>query len=512
LSNRKDLDRILMIKKGKIPRNKVPVGERLTVIGSCHPIGKDKGYDGLLLKKSEIDALSNALSGIPVLDEHNPNKVVGEVVKAFKNKGTNELMVELQIYRNTANGVNAVERLRNGNLKGLSLGINHLIKKGPDFMKVMGRQITEVSVTESPDLDTFITFVEEDTQSRKHASQIIDIRIENDKLKKELYKSDTHLQTLIGKYVNPKRSGEILNGIKKQRTKTEKMSEENNAKPAEEKQDRVNFEDELRKLKEENEKLKIQVQANSELLGGNDVTKVKRLVEEEQQREQKMIEDWNKKRPAVIENVKRMYAEHGVPPDDSIIGALSASDDLFHDVFPLYELASMASSYSERKVSTMEAEYQKRLKAIEDESAKNKELLAKFQESAKREEPRKVFRASDFAQNRQGYPVEEKKRKAEELYEPMDTRGSYVPQVPNMNGICVSGLPITISNPDVSKNSFLEMLKKKRGNSARIEKIDYTGITGFDFGGAVQGVNDDGSIASSVIRSDRTKKPITIDQ
>lgn len=165
--------------------------------GSCHPPGKPDDYDGTFLRLSEMKSKLNELNGTPILNEHDNTKNIGEIVGArIDERG--RLLVRGKIGRDSFHGIDAVHKLRFGDLKGLSLGLEHLIYKDPKWTGIIDKKINEVSLTNNPDLpETEVLHVEPDTKRWTTTRSLIKEQWENQKLKKDVYKSSSNLFNLI---------------------------------------------------------------------------------------------------------------------------------------------------------------------------------------------------------------------------------------------------------------------------------------------------------------------------
>lgn len=154
--------------------------DHVFIEGSAHPPGQPDDYDGLLLKNKEIEEHSDTIRGAKLLGEHNHSEEVGQVVGG--RVGSNgDLRTLSIIHKDEANDI------RSGKKMGLSLGLEHIIEKTTKDMKVIGRNIQELSVVENPDLEgTKINYVQPTKEERTLKKEIVKQIKENETLKNTL--------------------------------------------------------------------------------------------------------------------------------------------------------------------------------------------------------------------------------------------------------------------------------------------------------------------------------------
>lgn len=92
----------------------------MLLLGTCNPAGESSDYNGLYLRKDEIEEIvQNGLSGIPVKQEHTGGDI-GRVVSCFKgNNGELQCLLELD---GSLEGDIAAGFVRDGIATELSLG------------------------------------------------------------------------------------------------------------------------------------------------------------------------------------------------------------------------------------------------------------------------------------------------------------------------------------------------------------------------------------------------------
>ena len=156
----------------------------MKIIGCCHPPGQSKDYNGFLLKQDEIEEFSKSIIGKPIWYEHQQEHVIGKVGKAWTGE-KGELMIEAEIDGRNPIGAKSIMKMRNGEIVGLSLGIDHLFDK--DKFQITDRNIQEVTLTTLPDLPgTNISYVEPRDKDTALRREYIEIFFENEGLKKTL--------------------------------------------------------------------------------------------------------------------------------------------------------------------------------------------------------------------------------------------------------------------------------------------------------------------------------------
>lgn len=156
------------------------------VRGACHPKAQPPGYSGLLLTKKDMESKLSLLKDIPILLEHDGQKEIGKIVEAHIDDNQ-RLVIDFDINRNSIEGSFAIERIRKGDLTGLSMGITHLVSEGPTWIEVVDKNVREVSVTDSPDLpNTEILHIEKDTVKHEETVKLVKEALESQKLFKKI--------------------------------------------------------------------------------------------------------------------------------------------------------------------------------------------------------------------------------------------------------------------------------------------------------------------------------------
>lgn len=124
-------------------------------VGVCHPKGEQNDYKGFLLKASDMPDKCRELEGKKILFEHNKDCEIGKVQTAWVDASSGKLKVCGYILENDNNSKMVAQKIRNGTLSGLSLGMKRdvLVNKNKEFVDVVYSQINELSICEEGDLD-----------------------------------------------------------------------------------------------------------------------------------------------------------------------------------------------------------------------------------------------------------------------------------------------------------------------------------------------------------------------
>jgi hypothetical protein len=173
--------------------------DHVFIEGAAHPTGQPNDYDGFLLKNSEIEEHSASIKNTKLLGEHNHDMEIGQVVGGRVDSDGN-LRTLTMIHKDEAE---IIDDIRTGKKTGFSLGIEHIIEKTPTDMKVVGRNIQELSVVATPDLEgTKIKYIQPTAEERTLKKEIVKQIKENEKLKEELSLTQGIYTHFFNLYIN----------------------------------------------------------------------------------------------------------------------------------------------------------------------------------------------------------------------------------------------------------------------------------------------------------------------
>lgn len=119
------------------------------IVGVTHPKGESDSYDGMYLKESEFEKISNQLVGKPLLYNHDNDCVIGNVVSAWCSNGKNgdrELFTLCEIDESSLDGNLAKHAIEQGILKDFSLGHDIKVEQSRNSRRVVEKRAVEVSV------------------------------------------------------------------------------------------------------------------------------------------------------------------------------------------------------------------------------------------------------------------------------------------------------------------------------------------------------------------------------
>jgi HK97 family phage prohead protease len=113
------------------------------VRGIAHPPGEPDTYNGLKLTKKEIMDKYKALPGTMVYDNHDLTKPIGKVILSYLNDD-GALCLEAMLYDDYPHSKEVIERVKNGDYKGMSLGCKHTYNKKTG--EVYNSDVSELSL------------------------------------------------------------------------------------------------------------------------------------------------------------------------------------------------------------------------------------------------------------------------------------------------------------------------------------------------------------------------------
>jgi len=115
--------------------------------GTCHPRGEDADFDGVYVRRNEMNSMAESLRGKPIYVEHDGNQTgqVGTIHHAWKTKDA-KLNILFETDPSCFKGALASRLIRHGVCNELSLGHNCEIKFSQQEMHVGKKTPTEVSI------------------------------------------------------------------------------------------------------------------------------------------------------------------------------------------------------------------------------------------------------------------------------------------------------------------------------------------------------------------------------
>ena len=132
--------------------------------------------------------------GQPILEEHS-GKQIGQV-KGGVIEG-DQIKAFIEVSRNNIEGIRAIAKLRDGTLKGLSLGMEFLLEMTDEGPQMRDKKINEISLTSDPDCPSaLIQNVGPDSELWIAKANFWKNKVTNGQLKTQLYKSIEELQEL----------------------------------------------------------------------------------------------------------------------------------------------------------------------------------------------------------------------------------------------------------------------------------------------------------------------------
>ncbi len=377
--------------------------------GIVHPRAEVPGYDGLKLTRNDMILAAHRLPGTPLHVEHEANRdAIGKVLSADVTDD-DQLEIVAEISRKTVEGAKMINRIRSGEIDGLSLGTEHEIFVGRGMTPlVLDKRVTEVSVVKDPALKgTRITEVGPDSEGFLLARKLVEARIEGLKLEKAL-----HIERSLAK-------GQPLDTGSKDTTMTEKdattaaaasSSAQAEVPPPPEAVDvkALTEGNQLRQKrqaeqatedlheKEVSEKVKIQMaaqhdellKANAELSAKLDLfKKIKMKPEEAASFLEAEIAKKEKEVGELLATskdfVSAVYKDAGVKQDDRFLQTLEACKENLITAEPLAKFIAAANTASNNTVTRMEDQYQSLKEKMEVETKRADEYQQRFAEQQK---------------------------------------------------------------------------------------------------------------------------------
>jgi hypothetical protein len=142
----------------------------LKVTGICHSAGKPDDYQGVYLTESETSDKGKKLSGTKVLLEHDTDAPPIATVISGGVDSQGRLTADIELPLSSFNAWKTVEKIRNGELTGLSLGIEYDVDASD--LSIVNKEIKEVSFVKDPAIpETLITHIpprHPDTENNLH--------------------------------------------------------------------------------------------------------------------------------------------------------------------------------------------------------------------------------------------------------------------------------------------------------------------------------------------------------
>lgn len=94
------------------------------IVGCCHPKARNNDYVGPQLTWDRMRESWHQLKGRPILDNHDVARKVGQVMDAWVD-AERQLWIMAEIDENSPMGQQVAQRIRSGEYRGLSLGMDH---------------------------------------------------------------------------------------------------------------------------------------------------------------------------------------------------------------------------------------------------------------------------------------------------------------------------------------------------------------------------------------------------
>lgn len=149
----------------------------VTIVASAHPKGEGEQYDGLKFRQNELEEQAKSILDQPMLYNHNDGTLVkspiGKWTKGWvEDNGKGRLVLQGKIDGSTLYGARAIDEIRKGTMKGVSLGIDHLYS--PKEKRILYKRIKECSVTKNPALEAPIIYVQPKSSKREIKEKAFD--------------------------------------------------------------------------------------------------------------------------------------------------------------------------------------------------------------------------------------------------------------------------------------------------------------------------------------------------
>ncbi len=342
--------------------------------GSANPKGLDNDYDGTFLTKSQIEDKAKDIVGTPVWYEHDGSKKIGWITEgSVDDEG--RLLVKGVINRDSWAGTAAARQMRDGTLKGLSLGMGHIKMKNQEgtMLRIVSKAIEEVSVTANPDRpDTEITHIARDSEVFELARQRICQSIEKHKTKKEMVKNRAELLQLVRNAQTPDTN--IPSGEEEEKAmsdptpvKPEVPTEPPTAIPQDEEPKQPDLsESEALKQKIEQQALRMQQleveKAQHEALlkqWRDDPDGVGAAVAAHKARQEELRAKMLESEDEIIERITADLIAAGVKPEPDLIETIKQGKERPDAYKPLFKyLKTAAGAAATARATDMEAKYQ----------------------------------------------------------------------------------------------------------------------------------------------------------
>ncbi len=336
---------------------------RVAFRGSCHPTAQPPSYDGTMMTRDRMDKAILRLQGTPVLYNHGQvvSSPIGEITRAYTDD-RERLIVEGWIDRTSAGGIDAVRRMRDGTITGLSLGMQHDVAYTREGPRVVDSVIDEVSITEDPDLPhTELQHVGPDSSRWKLAQRGIILGMENVRLKTANYKTLRRLCGSIGRAYENERST-TMSDTKQAPAQTTTATPPAAAKPTSELTEEE-LQSEVAAATGENEQHQLQGTelAKLEDMMKKDPEKFMRMVKSAQSTQAAQQEKMEKDSTELLDYVTQLFALSGNKAPEQIVELITnghKEPEMYEPMHQLISTAASAAADSKVKQSEVEKNYQ----------------------------------------------------------------------------------------------------------------------------------------------------------
>lgn len=319
----------------------------IEVEGICSFPAEPDGYNGIRLTKSEMESKLTEMVGQPILEEHGGEqigKVKGGVIE------DDQIKAFIEVSRDNIEGIKAISKLRDGTLKGLSLGIEFLFDMGEE-KRVVAKDMKELSLTSNPDCPTaIIKNVGSDSQLWVAKTNFWTKKLKNEKLEKDLYKSFKVLRE-VGE--SRRKMGDVApekEATENAEATTEKVADLNEKSSALEEKSQF-YQEELLRIKD--------------LFGGEEAMKA--IIKEQMKQREKSHEEMTKQRKLAGDYIT-MLAEKEPDKTELVEKARAQLDKEQGDTF--LRVLGLAKARHENSQSNIEKAFQN----SKSEKQKEKEM------------------------------------------------------------------------------------------------------------------------------------------
>lgn len=351
-------------------------GSGVQVEGICSYPAQSEGYDGTHFTRGEMESKIKEMVGKPILEEHT-GKEIGKV-KGGEIEG-DQIKAYVEVGRDNIEGIRAISKLRDGKLKGLSLGMKFVVENPDTNPRIVEKRINEISLTSDPDCPSaLIKTVGPDSALWVATTKFWKRKVENENLKIEAYKASEFLREKRRREINRARMGGPSSGNEAPATDTPAKETQATQESRETKESEATkkVEEETLSLEQKNKFMADYIAEMHRVAGGKD--NMDTFVKQGKDLLAKENEEWVKEKKNMGEYITTLFEKFGKNPESCkrIISQLNKEETT--SGHPLVEFITAAKAQLADSQSQWESRYQNRKKELENEATLRDKFIGRI--------------------------------------------------------------------------------------------------------------------------------------